>query len=71
MAIGNTETQSNTPGTAALGDALRHLQQALQRWRSSGAMQTAIEQSFDADRQARVSDAVDRFLVNESRPDIS
>ena len=52
MAIGNTETQSNTPGTAALGDALQHLQQALQGWRSSGALQTAIEQSFDADRQA-------------------
>ena len=53
MAILNTETQSDTPGTAALGDALRHLQQALQGWRSSGTLQTAIEQSFDADRQAQ------------------
>jgi hypothetical protein len=43
----------------------------LQGWRSSGALQTAIEQSFDADRQAGVSDAVDRFLANESRPDIA
>ncbi len=71
MAIVNTKAQSNTPGTAALGDALQHLQQALQGWRSSGALQTAIEQSFDADQQAGVSDAVDRFLANESRPDIS